>query len=98
MKSYLKESVFTLPNGETLTIRELSAGGRRALLEAGKRHDGDNLYFAAVAVKAACPQFADETPESILDAMPVDYLHPLAEAVLALSGVTAAAEAQAEKN
>lgn len=98
MKSYLKESTHTLPNGEALVIRELSAGGRRAILEAGKKHAGDYLYFAAVAAKSACPEFAGETPEAILDALPAEYLTPLAEAILALSGLTAQSEAQAEKN
>ena len=98
MKSYLKESTFDLPDGEKLVIRELSAGGRRALMEASRKYAGDHLYFAAVAAKASCPAYAEETPESILDALSMEVLQALAEAVLTLSGITAQAEAQAEKN
>jgi hypothetical protein len=98
MKSYLKESSFKLPDGESITIRELSAGGRRALMEASEKSKGDHILFAAVAAKAGCPDYANESPEAIMDNLPIELLQELAGAVLSLSGISATDEAAAEKN
>jgi hypothetical protein len=98
MRDLLKSSSFTLPNGDALAIRELSAGGRRALVEATKEHKGDPFMVAAVAVKAGCPEFKESALPDILDAFPADVLNDVSVAVLRLSGLIADAEAQAEKN
>jgi len=98
MRHFLKEAAFTLPDGEALTIRELSAGGRRALIEETKSYKGDVFRMAAVTVRYGCPEFADETVDAVLDAMPSELLNDLSTAILKLSGISVDSEAQAEKN
>jgi len=98
MKSYLKESSFTMPDGESIVIRELSAGARRALLESREKSNGDNILFSAVAVKMSCPSYYTESTQNIMDSMTLETLQELAAKILVLSGVGASDEAAAEKN
>lgn len=97
MRSYLKEQDYELPNGELLKIRELSAGGRRQLIEASKKAANDVLLYSAITVKAGVPAFSGETVEDILDSMPTEWLLALAQAIMAMSGMQET-EAQVEKN
>ncbi|MBK6585378.1 MAG: hypothetical protein IPG20_21375 [Gammaproteobacteria bacterium] len=98
MRDFLKSSTFELPDGEALAIRELSAGGRRALVEVTRSNAGDAFVIAATAIKAGCPEFKDSSVDDILDALPAELLNDLATAVFALSGIASGDEAQAEKN
>lgn len=98
MKSYLKTGEFVLPDGESLSLVELSAGGRRALFEHSKEMRGDPFVLSALAVKYGCPELRDKTPETILDDLPAELLNEIASAVLKLSGISVGDEAQAEKN
>ena len=96
MKSYLKTSTFTLPDGESITIRELSAGARRELVDVAKA--GDTFLMAATAARAGCSELSGKTPQEILDEQPIELLNDLAAAVMKLSGLGGESEAQAEKN
>lgn len=98
MKSFLKSEPFPLPDGDTLTIRELSAGGRRALVEATREKKADPFMVAAIAARAGVVEFADHTAEQVLDLLPMDLLNEIATAVFKLSGLSVESEAQAEKN
>lgn len=100
MRSYLKESTFTLPDGETLIIRELSAGGRRTLTEAIKNKDAkpDGFLISALTVKAGTPSLSDVTVETLMDEQPAELLGEIAAEIMKLSGVSTDSEAQAEKN
>ncbi len=98
MRDFLKSSTFELPCGEALAIRELSAGGRRALVEVTRSHAGDAFLVAATAIKAGCPEFREMSLDEILDTLPAELLNDLATAVFALSGIASGDEAQAEKN
>lgn len=98
MRDYLKSGTFALPDGETLVIRELSAGGRRALIDSTKAHKGDPFMVAAVTAQYGVPELRELTPEAVLDLFPPDLLNDMAGAVLRLSGLLAESEAQAEKN
>ena len=98
MRNFLKQSTFALPDGESLAIRELSAGGRRALIDVTQGKKGDAFLMAAITVRAGCPEFAELSPEEVLDLMPAELLNEIAGAVLRLSGIAMDSEAQAEKN
>lgn len=98
MRNFLKSSTVEMPDGEPLVIRELSAGGRRALMEATREHKGDPFMLYATTAKHGSPELFGETVEDILAAYPPDLLATVAGEILKLSGIAADSEAQAEKN
>lgn len=98
MRDFLKSSTFDMPDGEPLTIRELSAGGRLALMEATRTHKGNGSVLAATVVAKCCPEFAGCSADEVLDRLPITLLGEIAAAVYALSGIGVGDEAQAEKN
>jgi len=98
MRNLLKSSTMPMPDGEPLAIRELSAGGRRALMESTREHKGDVFMLYAVTAKHGCPELSGESVETILDSWPAEILAEIAGEVLKLSGIAPDSEAQAEKN
>lgn len=99
MRSFLKSSTYPLEEGEPLVIRELSAGGRQAVLEATRGGEKSSpRHLAAVAVQASVPEFSGMTVAEVLAALPDTLLFGLAAEVYRLSGIALGSEADAEKN
>lgn len=86
MKSQLKTKKFESHSlGRTVNIREMSAKGQAALMDA-KEQGLSNIESAAHVVKHGVPEFSKESVESLLENMSLDMIMELSTAVLDLSG------------
>lgn len=88
----LKSVEYELPNGNKLTLRELTAKGRGKLRAIA---DGDVIEAQAQIVALGCDQLGDEDVEGLLE-LSGDLLSDMADKVLSLSGLTEDAKEEAK--
>lgn len=89
MPDYLKRASVAIASiGATLELRQLSA---KAHAETVRAYDTDKTGFlaGAVAVKYGVPEWAEKTPDEILDMLTSEQIGEITEAIAALSGVDA---------
>jgi len=63
---------------------EMNVKGEAEMLQAHR--DGDSLRAAAVTVKYGCKDFAEQSVDEIMDALPRRTVQELSQAILDLSG------------
>lgn len=81
----LKSEPFKMPDGQEVTLHELTAKQRGSLLDAAK--SGDQSLAMATAVAMGCDIFSEEDIDGLL-ALPFSLIDSMGARVLALSSLT----------
>jgi hypothetical protein len=89
----VKTKPFEMPNGDTITLRELTAGQRGELKDIAK----DSKTSNARTVIMGCDLFSDDDVDMLCN-MSGSLLDKMVDEILSLSGLTDVSVEETEKN